>query len=220
MRDRLASLVAVTTGAVLLRLVLAHAHTAYVRPSAGPYLLLAAAVLLVAGATGLLGAAVHEHRPPPVAALLAVPLVLLVVVAPPSLGAYYAKHASSSAGLARTAAYPPLVMAADGTARTSLVSVVGRSLRGEHLGATVLRLTGFVAGRDVQGRVLLTRFSVKCCAADATVSQVALQLTGPPPATDTWLEVTGHVVSAPGDLPVLEVRDDRRVEAPQDPYEA
>lgn len=202
-----------------MRLVATHAHTAYVKPAAGAYLLVAAAVLLVAGGIGLLPRAGAEHRPPSVALLLAVPVVLLVVVAPPALGSFYAKHASSSAGLARGAAYPPLTTGSDGAARASLVSVVGRSLRGEDLRGVTLRLTGFVAGRDGQSRVLLTRFSVKCCAADATVSQVPLVMGGIA-APDSWLEVTGRVVSAPGQLPVLQVQSSRAVEAPEDPYEA
>ncbi len=219
MRTRLASLVALGTGALVLRLVVAHAYTAYVKPGAGVDLLLAAGVLLLTGAAGLLSPATEEHRPPPVAALLVVPLVLLVVVAPPALGSFYARHASSSAGLARTAAYPPLIAGPDGTATASLVSVVGRSLRGQDLRGTRLRLTGFVSGRDRQGRLLLTRFSVKCCAADATVSQVPLVMRGSAP-DDTWLEVTGTVTTAPGALPVLQVLSSRDVEAPEDPYEA
>lgn len=213
------SLVAVGTGALLLRLVLLHAHTAYVKPSAGVYLVVAAVVLLVAGGAGLLPSAGHEHRPPAVAVLLVVPVVLLVVVAPPSLGSYYAKHASSSAGLARSSAYPPLQVDVDGTARASLVSVVGRALRGDDVAGVPLRLTGFVSGRDAAGRVLLTRFSVRCCAADATVSQVAL--TGiPAPADDTWWEVVGTVTSAPGELPVVAVTGSTPVDEPEDPYEA
>ena len=219
MTDRLASLVAIVTGAVAVRLVLTHAHTAYVKPAAGPYLLVAGGVLIVAGLAGLLTGDAREHRPPRVALLLVVPLVLLVVVAPPSLGAFYARHASSSAGLARSSAYPPLVAGPDGVATASLVSVVGRSLRGDDMAGTVVRLVGFVAGADGQGRVLLTRFSVKCCAADATVSQVALVM--PPGAKDdSWLQVTGAVVSAPGRLPVVQVRSSAVVEEPEDPYEA
>lgn len=219
MRQRLASLTAVATGALVLRLVLSHGHTAYVKPSAGPLLLVAAAVLLLAGGAGLVSTGADGHVPPRVAGLLVVPAVLLVVVAPPSLGAFYAQHAGSSAVVARPGDGARLVAGPDGTTALSIAAAVRRGVLGDTLQGSRIRLTGFVSGKDGLGRLLLTRFSVKCCAADATASTVAL-VTGSRVATDDWVEVTGSVQSVEGRLPVLEVDRLVPVEEPEDPYEA
>ncbi|MCW2501383.1 MAG: hypothetical protein JWN87_3059 [Frankiales bacterium] len=216
MRHRLGSLSAVATGALVLRLVLVHGHTAYVKPSAGPMLVAAAVVLLLAGGAGLLPSAGTEHAPPRVAGLLLVPAVLLVVIAPPSLGASYAQHAGVAGP--RPGDSGPLRIGADGVAALSLWQVVGRVERGSSLTGVPVRLTGFVAGADREGRALLTRFSVRCCAADATVSQVAVALDRVP-AKDTWLTVVGTVVARDGQVPVLQPRQVAATAEPDDPYE-
>lgn len=216
MTRRLPSLVSVTTGALLVRLVLTHAHTRYVKPSAGAYLIAAGVVLLVAGGSGLVASRLVEHDPPKVAGLLLIPLVMLVVVAPPSLGSAYVGQASNSTS--GQGSYARIVVAGDGIAHPSMAQVVNRALAGDDLAGPLVTLTGFIAGADASGRPLLTRFSVKCCAADATVSQVALEWASRPP-NDTWLVVTGHIVSAPKQRPVLAVTSSDEIEAPSDPYE-
>lgn len=233
LRRHAASLVAVSTGAVMVRLVLTGAHTAYVRPSTGWLLLAGGTVLLVAGGAGLVPRtdrpsepgeiAVeggHVHAAPRSALLLVLPLALLVLIAPPSLGAFYAQHARTSARVeALPADRAPLPATTGAALPLSLGQIERRAAGGSTLAGVVVRATGFSAGRTDDGRVLLTRFSVRCCAADAVPAQVALLVPPDLPVHDgDWFNVvatwdgaaSGALLSAVSVIPVQE---------PDDPYE-
>jgi uncharacterized repeat protein (TIGR03943 family) len=215
---RLSSLLALATGVLLLRLVAAHSYTAYVKPSAGVLLMLAGVVLVSAGGLGLVSGN-QEHRPPRVALLLLAPLGLLVLVSPPSLGAAYARHSGPVSVVGRPGDRAPLHPGADGTTSLSLAETVRRAVIGDSLSGQQLRLVGFSAGRDAQGRLLLTRFGVRCCAADAFPYQVAVT-TDETLADDTWVEVVGTITAVQGPLPVLQPTRLTKVDEPEDPYES
>ena len=238
LREHASSLLAVATGATMVRIVLSGGHTAYVRPYTGWLLLAGGLVLVVAGLSGLVSAASpraaqqhdghdhgdhddhgHAHGPPRAALLLLLPLALLVLVSPPSLGAFYAQHARGSAPVeARPADRAPLVTTGAPLA-LSLGQVERRAATGTTLDGVLVHLTGFSAGVE-DGRVLLTRFSVRCCAADAIPSQVALAL---PPGTEVpegqWLDVTASWDGPTEGTALLTAQTVTQVTEPDDPYE-
>lgn len=169
----------------------------------------------------------HGHSGVPrVAWLLALPLLVAYLVTPPALGAFAAEQAGQTSQLADTGeAYPPLEVGPDGLADLPISEAVRRSLYHPtgSLEHTPVRMVGFVLPQD-NGRVLLTRFVIACCAADGTPAQVDLQLPQgqPTPARDTWLEVVAtHDTTTPGepDRPRFTATSVREIPAPEDPYE-
>lgn len=229
LRERAAPLLAIATGALLLRLVATGAHTSYVKASTGWLLVTAGVVLLVAGGSALLPdrSGPHEHGHdhdhdhdqalPRAAALLLLPLGLLVLVSPPSLGVFYAQHAgSSTVATGRPGDEAPLAGGPDTPAELSLRAAVRRAEVGSTLTGRPVGLTGFVAGTDAEGRALLTRFNVRCCAADATPVRLAVALPGDVPADGTWLRV---VAVWEGSGAVFRAQSAEPVDEPADPYE-
>lgn len=91
-------------------------------------------------------------------------------------------------------------------------------------GRTV-RLIGFAADEpEFEGAYRLTRFLMSCCAADAFPLQVIV--TGaPPPPLDQWVEVdavwSGEMIELDEytSIPVVEVIEQREIDAPAQPYE-
>lgn len=125
---------------------------------------------------------------------------------------------------AQRAGFAPLTVGADGVSDVGLAETVRRTAHDvETVQGHPLRVTGFVVP-DEAGHVLLTRFVIRCCAADGTPAQVRLALPPgtPDPPADQWLEVvmsyegTGAPdPSAPGFV----AESLRAVEEPDDPYE-
>lgn len=171
-------------------------------------------------------AAEHAHGMPRVAWLLALPLLVAYLVAPPSLGAFAADQAGTASRLADTGTdYPPLEVGPDGVADAQISEVVRRALYDAEgsLEGTPVRLVGFVVPQD-DGRVLLTRFVIACCAADGTPAQVDLALPpgDPVPERDSWVEVTAtYDAGNPGapDQPRFTASTVTPIAAPEDPYE-
>jgi uncharacterized repeat protein (TIGR03943 family) len=169
----------------------------------------------------------HTHHEPRVGWLLIAPVLALVLVAPPALGAY----AAGQAGTILTAQnadsdYPPLP--AGDPVPVSMLDYASRAIfdEGKTLTGRTVVLTGFVtAGTD--GRPMLARMILSCCAADGRPIKVAL--TGDTPTgvpADTWVQVTGGYVArqatdtvngAP--VPYLQVTAWKQITRPRDPYE-
>jgi uncharacterized membrane protein YcgQ (UPF0703/DUF1980 family) len=90
-----------------------------------------------------------------------------------------------------------------------------------------IRLVGFVTPQPRgQAGYLLTRFSISCCAADATALRVAIR--GDPVArpSDTWLEVEGRWQRTSddpdqraSDTAMLLAESVRVIKQPSEPYE-
>jgi uncharacterized repeat protein (TIGR03943 family) len=172
----------------------------------------------------------HAHAGgPPVAWLLVLPLLALLLIAPPPLGAFAAARQSARPMVTTQTQYPPLPERVDGAVPLNMSEYVfralydaDRSLEGERI-----RLTGFVTPIDGgQGGYLLTRFTLNCCAADATAITVEVRGDQVRPA-DTWLEVEGTWEPRPGlepgdysvDPPLFVAASARLIEAPSQPYE-
>ncbi|MEU5948378.1 TIGR03943 family protein [Micromonospora sp. NPDC047465] len=169
----------------------------------------------------------HGHPEPRIGWLLILPALGLLLVAPPALGSYAAGQAGTALSARQQPSdYPPLP---DGDpAQVSVLDYASRALfdRGASLGGRRVRLTGFVTtGPD--GRSLLARMVLSCCAADGR--PVKLGLTGAAPeglADDTWIEVTGRysdrIARDPvndAEIPYLDVESWRQVPTPKRPYE-
>jgi uncharacterized repeat protein (TIGR03943 family) len=168
----------------------------------------------------------HGHHEPRVGWLLLLPVLALLLVAPPALGSYAAGQAGAVVvNPASGSDYPPLP--AGDPAPISLLDYASRSIydSGKSLSGRQLKLTGFVTpGPD--GRPMLARMVLICCAADGRPIKVGL--TGNTPvdaAPDSWVEVVGVYSKQVGKDPVnkadvayLEVRSWQQIAEPKQPY--
>ncbi|MEU7935672.1 TIGR03943 family putative permease subunit [Micromonospora echinofusca] len=242
-------------GGAVIRASLTDLHLRYVKEGLRPFLV-AAGLLLVAAAVMTLfyelrpllrrtparhddghdargdhdghdGDDGHAHHEPRVGWLLILPVLGLLLVAPPALGSYAAGQAGTAVATRQQPSdYPPLP---DGDpVRVTVLDYASRALfdRGTSIGDRRVQLTGFVTtGPD--GRPLLARMVLSCCAADGR--PVKLGLTGEVPdglADDTWIEVTGRysdrIARDPvndAEIPYLDVESWRQVPVPRQQYE-
>ncbi|GHJ45369.1 membrane protein [Catellatospora sp. TT07R-123] len=168
----------------------------------------------------------HGHREPRIGWLLIAPVLGLLLVAPPALGSYAAGQAGTALSSQRTSDFPPLPEG--DPVRLSVLDYATRAIfdNGTSLGERTVQLTGFVS-LDPDGKPLLTRMILSCCAADARPIKVGLTGSAPEGAApDTWLEVTGtystQTLADPvngEDIPFLNVATWRPVAAPKEQYE-
>ncbi|QRP48408.1 TIGR03943 family protein [Amycolatopsis sp. FDAARGOS 1241] len=170
----------------------------------------------------------HGHAHPARSAwLLVVPVLAVFLVAPPALGADSVTRTEArvpqSAATTSAAAFPPLPAGkVVDLPVNEVVTRAGWDSNGTLNGRTI-GMSGFVVHTD--GRTLLARLVISCCAADA--APVTVRLKGGAAdrfPSDTWLEVTGTVVpgtanEANGYTPDFVPATVERIAAPQDPYE-
>jgi uncharacterized repeat protein (TIGR03943 family) len=158
--------------------------------------------------------------------LLILPVLGLLLVAPPALGSYAAGQAGSVvAAPASDSDYPPLP--AGDPVPVSLLDYASRALfdDGKSLTGRNLRLTGFITPAP-DGKPMLARIVLTCCAADGRPIKVGLA--GQAPAevpADTWVEVVGVYTAQRGKDPVndvdvayVEVKTWQEVAQPKNPY--
>ncbi len=165
----------------------------------------------------------RDHGRPAVALLLVLPTAIVYLVAPPSLGAFSATRATVTVPPPRAVPYAPLHPAPDGTVTLPLREVVERAYdHGRSLVGHRIRVTGFVAAPDGR-QLLLTRFVIRCCAADAEPAAVNLTLPDgvDAPAENTWITVLARWDGAqPGQgRPGLVAQFLQIIPTPADPYE-
>jgi uncharacterized repeat protein (TIGR03943 family) len=175
--------------------------------------------------------AAHEHaHGPGVAWLLVLPLLALLLIAPPPLGAFAAGRQSSAPLQTTQTAYPPLADPAGGAVDLTVTEYVFRALYDEDrsLEGGPVRLSGFVTSTEpgAEPDYRLTRFTLNCCAADATA--ISVEVVGDQPrAEDTWLEIVGQWEPRPGvepgeptaEPPLLRADQVREIDTPSQPYE-
>ncbi len=220
-------------GGAVLKAGLTDIHLRYVKEGLRPFLLIAGALLVVAAVMTLYhelrptGDAEHAHHEPRVGWLLILPVIGLLLVSPPALGSYAAGQAGTAlAGASSESEFGPLPPG--DPVPLSLMSYASRAVfdEGRSLSGRNLRLIGFVStGPD--GRPLLARITLACCAADGRPVKVGLTgaVTVGAPA-DSWVQVIGRyhrrVDKDPVNnaaVPYLEVTDWQRIPAPRKPYE-
>jgi uncharacterized repeat protein (TIGR03943 family) len=217
--------ISVLVGAVLLRLTITGAYTRYVQSGMGPWLVVSGTVVIVIGVATLVRARrggegddpAHDHGQR-VGWLLLAPIAALLLVAPPALGSFGVDRGASVDVREGAPEFRPLDPDA-GPVDMTLLEFSQRAFDhdGASLGATPVRLTGFVAGG---GGFRLARYQIACCAADAAPVVVRVVGTqGDTPGRDEWVSVTGTFRPADGDTPQLAATSVVAIPEPADPYE-
>ena len=230
-----------TVGGMALWLGLSDATLSYVRAwlrlplaASGVVLLALALATLRWGSGKEEEPAGHDHGHgdggPRSAWLLVVPVLVLLLVAPPALGSYAASRRAPGAGGDPSGDLPALPEAVGGAVPLPVSEFVSRALydRGQSLAGVRVRMLGFVTPADKPGEgYRLARFNFFCCAADATVYEVAVRGDSTPRRADQWLLVEGRWLpelvakaTAPSTRrPVLIVDSVTPVDPPADRYE-
>ncbi len=223
-------------GGAILKASLTDMYLRYVKQGLQPFLVVAGAVLVAAAVMTLWyelrrpaadddhG---HAHHEPRVGWLLILPVLGLLLVAPPALGSYAAGQAGSVLSAQNPESdFPPLPPG--DPVPIGLVDYASRAVfdEGRSLTGRAVSLTGFVTpGGD--GRPVLARMVLSCCAADGRPIKVAMMGNAPAgvPA-DTWVTVVGSYVARRdkdpvngADVPYVQVTEWRPAVAPKDPYE-
>lgn len=232
--------ISLLVGAMTLRLAITGDHRRYVRPSMGPWLIVAGAVLVAIGGLTWWRATRqrplvepvdvedrhgspdgHDHHRLRVAWLLVVPIVTLLLVAPPALGSFGVARAVQ-VDVSRGELFEPLPPSDTPRAMTlTEFSERAYDRDGASLAGVTVELTGFVADIDSDGTFRLARFTIACCAADAQAAVVRVALpAGVIPQRDQWVRAAGNYGSAvPGELPLLTADTVVEINPPDEPYE-
>ena len=225
----------VLLGSTAVRLVLSDEHLRYVKPSFGPFLLVAGLALCALGAA--LGVALYRaddddpavHHPGPgIGLLLLAPVAVVFVVAPPALGAYAAERSGvREPELSEVEAAPLAEVGPDGYRHPTVDDYTTRAFWDlePSYGGEPVALEGFVTPR-AEGGWYLTRIQISCCAADGTALKVVVRGGPQPPLADTWVRVEGRGIGTLAEQlraedALGEVVAERItvIEAPASPYE-
>jgi uncharacterized repeat protein (TIGR03943 family) len=186
-----------------------------------------AAVLLTAATLGRLASA-RVATPEPLSSreawvmgLMVVPVVLVLAAPPATLGTFSAGKRSGFSGAGFAASATEI-----GEGELTLIDVAAAQTtpEGEEALATrageTVRFVGFVVRRDdtPADELLLTRYIVTCCAADATVTEVRIVNVTPGEfEPDEWVEVTGPIYPIGREV-IVDAQQVVEVERPQRPY--
>ncbi|BEL06640.1 TIGR03943 family protein [Actinoplanes sichuanensis] len=235
MNRRAQAIVMVLFGGAILKASLTDVYLRYVKESLQPFLIAAGVLLLAAAAMTLYyemrpgdsATDRHVHHEPQVGWLLIVPALGVLLIAPPALGSYAAGQSGTALAAAQVesefAPLPP-----GDPVPLSLMEYATRAVfdQGRTLDGRELRLTGFISpGPD--GRPMLTRMTVACCAADGRPIKIGLDGDVPVDApVDTWIHAVGvyssRVEKDPvnqAEVPYLRVTSWQQTTAPRRPYE-
>lgn len=235
MDARMQAVLLLAIAAISLRLGFTDAALAYIKSSLQPYLIAAGVGLGVLGVHGLVRdfRSSQEERDdqvhaPGVAWLLALPVLALLLIAPPALGSFAAARQGSAPPAAFGMEIAELPAPRDGAVDLSMREYAFRALydTSRSLDGVPVRLLGFVTPNEEGEGYLLTRFTMNCCAADATVLSVEVVGDSGHEA-DTWLEVEGRWETRPGheigtlssEPPLIVADRVTEVPAPSQPYE-
>jgi uncharacterized repeat protein (TIGR03943 family) len=186
----------------------------------------AAALLTIATAGRLASARVAS--PEPLAArelwimgLMVVPVVLVLAAPPRTLGTFSAGRRAGFAGTGLTTSAEGI-----GSGELTLVDVAAAQTtpEGERALATrageTVSFVGFVVRQDdtPADELLLTRYVVTCCVADATIAQVrVVNVTPGAFPQETWVEVTGTLYPVGREM-IVNASQVEAVERPGRPY--
>lgn len=236
MRITTQGLVLAFLGVVLVRLAVGGDYLSFVTPWMRWPVLVSGALLVVIAAAPALGFTearaeraaqdgdrAPEHGVPAVTWLLLLPGLVVFTVSPPALGAYLAeRRADDVPSVSPTSTFSPLP--AGDPVDVELEEFVWRAQvdEGTTLVDRSVRLTGFVTVDD-DGGWYVTRMSIACCAADATVVRVRVEGAGAVPDRDTWVQVTGTWTAGTGsdrrEVPRIAPTDVLPVESPRQTYQ-
>lgn len=175
----------------------------------------------------------HGHGEMRIAWLLLLPVLSILLVAPPALGAYSAEKEPSTV-LQPVADFDPIPPG--NPAEISLSEYAVRAVwdDGNSLEGREIQLTGFVTPvpegakpNDLPSGATatwwVTRLSLACCAADASVTKI-LAVDTPKLPPNTWVQIVGMWIPGGGTesdraIPWIEVQSIKQVPQPANPYE-
>jgi uncharacterized repeat protein (TIGR03943 family) len=225
-------------GGAVLKTSLSDLYLRYVKEGLRPFLIGAGALLVLAAIMTLwyeyrgVVDVDHDHgdgkphREPLVGWLIIAPVLGLLLVAPPAMGAFAARQSGTALSSAAESDYPPLPPG--DVVGITVLDYASRAVfdKGRSLGDRKVTLVGFLA-TGPEGKQVLARMILSCCAADARPIKVGL--TGAAPAglaDDAWVEVIGTYTdqtmtdSVNGEIiPAVTVSEWRPVETPKQQYE-
>ena len=240
----------VLVGAAILRIATGDTYLRYVKASMRPWLVLAGLVLIVLGVLALLDVwrsvranehdhdhdhaesdedafdDGHGHGPglPRAAWLLVLPVAALLVVPPPALGAFTAERQQSTTVAPALDSSPPPLPAGN-PVPVALNDFASRAVwdDGRTLAGHTVALTGFASAAP-GGGWYLTRLTLTCCAADATVTKITVLGAPSQPAVNQWVTVVGQWVAGGGTqsetaIPHVQAQSMTSIPAPRNPYE-
>jgi len=252
------SIIMILIGGALLRITSEDVYLRYVKESLKPWLIASGLILIVLGLLQLADVwrtarraqasgesavdigpadvgpaqADHDevHAAPRVAWLLVLPILAIFLVAPPALGAFTAQRQSSVTTAPDATAQAPPLPAGDPVA-LALNDYASRAIwdDGKTLVGRNVSMTGFATPAP-NGGWYVTRLTLTCCAADATVTKIlvlgadAASSPTPTPPTNSWVTVVGHWVPGGGtqsETAIAHVQADtvKPIPAPSNPYE-
>ena len=223
------ALILTTVALLLLRLSLTGEHVLFVKPSMGPYLLVAGVVVAVFSLCVMLepGAEGHHHHGAHrLAWLLMAPCVVVFVIGPAPLGSFMASRQPQHVPDPGSGKEYRLPSPVDGAVDITIADINQHGLYDTHryMDRVHLRVDGFVASDSdgSGGTFLLTRFVLYCCAADAYPVSVRVSGIKNIPHHDTWLRIEGywkpHDANNVPDVEELEADKWTEIPAPADPY--
>jgi uncharacterized repeat protein (TIGR03943 family) len=217
---------------LLLRLSLTGQHVLFVKPSMGPFLLVAGGVVAVLAACAMFEPeSEHDHDDHHgahrLAWLLMVPFVVVFVIGPAPLGSFMVTRqphrVTAEPGSGAQYRLPAPV---DGAVELTVNEINQHGLYDvdQHMTGARLRVDGFVVPDTdgPKGTFLLTRFVLSCCAADAY--PVSLRISGIRhlPQKDTWVRIEGtwkaHPMQDVREFESIEADQLVLIPAPADPY--
>jgi len=239
------SIIMILIGGALLRITSEDVYLRYVKESLKPWLIASGLILIVLGllqladvwrrarraqASGESADHGEVHAAPRVAWLLVLPILAIFLIAPPALGAFTAQRQSSVTTAPDATAQAPPLPAGDPVA-LALNDYASRAIwdDGKTLVGRNVSMTGFATPAP-NGGWYLTRLTLTCCAADATVTKIlvlgadAVSSPTPTPPTYSWVTVVGHWVPGGGtqsETAIAHVQADtvKPIPAPSNPYE-
>jgi putative membrane protein len=197
---RLAGAIVLASWATLFWFLLLSGRDAFYLSTRTEWVVPVAALLLTASAAGRIASARVTATQPlrrhdlAVAAAMVVPVLLVLVLPPATLGTFSAGKRAGVTGVgpATSGIGGELTLVDVAAAQTT---PEGERALARHAGETVT-FVGLVAryGDTPADELLLTRYVVSCCVADATVAQV--RVVNVTPGTfedDEWVQVTGTI---------------------------
>ena len=186
------------------------------------------AVLLTAAALGRFASARVRHDPEPLSArrawtigLIALPVVVVLALPPAALTSFAVGRRSGFVGAGVSASTEDIA-----TGSLTLIDVAAAQTSEEGLdalearGGERVRFDGFVTrfADTPADEILLTRFIVTCCVADATIAQVrVVSVPAGRFAEDDWVRVTGTIYPLGREI-IVDATDVVGIPRPGSPY--
>jgi uncharacterized repeat protein (TIGR03943 family) len=237
------SIIMILIGGALLRITSDDVYLRYVKESLRPWLIASGLILIVLGVLQLVDVwrvARREHAgsditssphgAPRAAWLLVLPILAIYLIAPPALGAFTAERQSSVTTAPAASAQAPPLPAGDPVV-LALNDYASRAIwdDGKTLVGRNVSMTGFATAAPAGGWYL-TRLTLTCCAADATVTKILVlgedssSSPQPVPVTNSWVTVIGRWLPGGGTqsetaIAHVQARTVTPVPTPSNPYE-